>query len=92
MDYIEMIYKVIEQQGIIAGLLLIKMWQSSRLNAKLISKNCELQRFIMQCLSKELDEDHTPHNSSQDSPRLPQTADLPTDRVFVSIQNDMSPE
>jgi len=58
MDYIDMVYKVIEQQGIIAGLLLIKMWQSSRLNSKLIAKNCELQRFIMQCLSKELDEDH----------------------------------
>ena len=89
MDYIEMVYKVIEQQGIVAGLLLVKMWQSSRLNSKLIAKNCELQRFIMQCLSKELDEEHKVHSSSQVKPEQPKSPDLMVERVFVSPKDNM---
>ena len=84
MDYIEMIYRIIESQGIVAGMLLIKMWQSSKLNAKLIAKNCELQRFIMQCLSKELDEDHKQSSSSQSQSEQPRSPDLIVKRVFVS--------
>ena len=68
MEFTDMVYRTIEQQGIVAALLLIKMWQSSRLNAALISKNCELQRFIMKCLSKELDEEHNRANGSVASP------------------------
>ena len=90
MDYIEMVYKVIEQQGIIAGLLLIKMWQSSRLNSKLIAKNCELQRFIMQCLSRELSEEHNGHSLAQDKPEQPQSPDLIVERVFVSPGDNMA--
>ena len=68
MEFTDMVYRVIESQGIVATLLLIKMWQSSRLNAALIAKNCELQRFIMKCLSKELDEEHNRSNGSVASP------------------------
>ena len=89
MNYIEMVYKIIEQQGIIAGLLLIKMWQSSRLNSKLIAKNCELQRFIMQCLTRELDEEHIAHVSTQDKPEQPKSPDLIVERVFVSPGDNM---
>ena len=65
MDFLDMLYRTIETQGVVAAILLLKMWQSSKLNAKLISKNCELQRFIMKCLAKELDEDHNHSNCSQ---------------------------
>ena len=89
MDYIEMVYRVVESQGIVAGLLLIKMWQSSRLNSKLIAKNCELQRFIMECLSRELDEEHKAHGSSQSQPEQPKSPDLMVERVFVSPVDNM---
>ena len=89
MDYIDMVYNVIEQQGIIAGLLLIKMWQSARLNSKLIAKNCELQRFIMQCLSRELDEEHKVHSPSQAKPDTAKSPDLMVERVFVSPNDNM---
>lgn len=90
MDYIEMVYRVVESQGIVAGLLLIKMWQSSRLNSKLIAKNCELQRFIMECLSRELDEEHKVHSSSQSQPDASKSPDLVVERVFVSPNDNMS--
>ena len=90
MDYIEMVYKVIESQGIVAGMLLIKMWQSSRLNSKLIAKNCELQRFIMQCLSRELDEEHKANVPSQVKPDTAKIPDLMIERVFVSPVDNVS--
>ena len=89
MDYIEMVYRIVESQGIVAGLLLIKMWQSSMLNSKLIAKNCELQRFIMECLSRELDEEHKVHSSSQAKPDTAKSPDLMVERVFVSPNDNM---
>ena len=68
MDFFDAVYGVIETQGVVAAILLLKMWQDSKLNANLISKNCELQRFIMKCLAKELDEDHNHSNGSQVKP------------------------
>ena len=68
MEFTDMIYRTIETQGIVAALLVIKMWQSSKLNAALISKNCELQRFIMKCLARELDEEHNRSNGSVAQP------------------------
>ena len=56
--------RIIETQGIVAFLLLLQMWLSSRERAALLHKNCELNRFIMNCLSKELDEDRVRHNPS----------------------------
>lgn len=64
MNLFDAIYGIIQTQGVVAGILLLKMWQDSKLNANLISKNCELQRFIMKCLAKELDEDHNHSNGS----------------------------
>lgn len=67
MDILEMAWKIVESQGVIALILLISMWQQSMMNGKLLQKNCELNRFIMKCLEKELDEDHIPSNVSQPS-------------------------
>ena len=72
MEFTDMVYRTIETQGIVSALLVIKMWQSSKLNAALISKNCELQRFIMKCLARELDEEHNRSNDSVAQPNDPE--------------------
>ena len=54
---LEFFAKVIEQQGIVAGLLLIMIFQQWGMQNKLLAKICKLQDFIMICLKDELDED-----------------------------------
>lgn len=54
---LEFFEKVIEQQGIVAGLLLIMIFQQWGMQNKLLAKICKLQDFIMICLKKELEED-----------------------------------
>lgn len=54
---LEFFVKVIEQQGIVAGLLLIMIFQQWGMQNKLLAKICKLQDFIMICLKKELEED-----------------------------------
>lgn len=54
---LEFFAKVIEQQGIVAGLLLIMICQQWGMQNKLLAKICTLQNFIMDCLKKELKED-----------------------------------
>ena len=54
---LEFFEKVIEQQGIVAGLLLIMICQQWGMQNKLLAKICKLQDFIMTCLKDELDED-----------------------------------
>lgn len=49
--------KIIEQQGIVAGLLMIMICQQWGMQNKLLAKICHLQNFIMECLEKELEED-----------------------------------
>ena len=54
---LEFFEKVIEQQGIVAGLLMIMICQQWGMQNKLLAKICTLQNFIMTCLKDELDED-----------------------------------
>ena len=54
---VEFFTKVIEQQGIVAGLLLIMICPQWGMQNKLLAKICKLQDFIMTCLKDELDED-----------------------------------
>lgn len=54
---VEFFTKVIEQQGIVAGLLMIMICQQWGMQNKLLAKICTLQNFIMTCLKDELDED-----------------------------------
>lgn len=54
---VEFFAKVIEQQGIVAGLLLIMICQQWGMQNKLLTKICTLENFIMDCLKKELEED-----------------------------------
>ena len=54
---LEFFAKAIEQQGIVAGLLLIMICQQWGMQNKLLTKICTLENFIMDCLKKELEED-----------------------------------
>ena len=54
---VEFFAKVIEQQGIVAGLLMIMICQQWGMQNKLLAKICKLQDFIMTRLKDELDED-----------------------------------
>lgn len=47
---LEFFEKVIEQQGIVAGLLMIMICQQWGMQNKLLAKICTLQNFIMTCL------------------------------------------
>jgi hypothetical protein len=50
----DLVEKVIEQQGIVAGLLLIMIIQQWGMQNKLLGKICTLETFIMDCLKNEL--------------------------------------
>ena len=76
MDPIEAFWRIIENQGIVAGVLLIKMWQSSKFTAQLLRKNCEMNKFLMQCLQREIDEDHNMQNGSVATPKTQEAHDL----------------
>ena len=65
---IEASLRIIEHQGIVAFLLILQMLYNSRERAALLNKNCELNHFIMQCLQRELDEDHKAQELIQPSP------------------------
>jgi len=58
MDIISFSDKVIETQGIVAFLLLVMIVQNYIERKAMLKKNCELTSFIMECLRKELNEEH----------------------------------
>ena len=62
-QYLTATLEIIRTQGIVAFLLLLQMYLNSKERSALLHKNCELNRFIMDCLSKELSEDR--HTSGQ---------------------------
>jgi hypothetical protein len=61
MDSLTFIAGLIETQGLVAVMLAWMIIQSSRERKALLHKNCELNRFLMDCLKHALkyDEDHT---------------------------------
>jgi len=60
MDSLSFIAGLIETQGLVAVMLAWMIIQSSRERKALLHKNCELNRFLMDCLKHALkyDEDH----------------------------------
>ena len=58
MDSLDFAWKVIESQGLVATMLAYLIYQNGKEKGQLLHKICELNRFIMACLQKELDEDH----------------------------------
>lgn len=63
------ITKVLENQGLVAAMLVYMIMQSNKEKAVLLSKICELNHFIMQLLKDELCEDRDrPLESSRTAP------------------------
>lgn len=62
--YTDAVFKVIENQGIIAGLLILQMWKNRGERRELLAKVCELNRFIMRCLERELEVEHERNGDS----------------------------
>lgn len=60
MDSLTFVTNLIETQGLVAVMLAWMIIQSSRERKALLHKNCELNRFLMDCLKHALkyDEDH----------------------------------
>ena len=59
MDYLEFAWKIVEQQGILALILLIQVWQNNKERAAMVHKICTLQNFLMECLRLKMVEDST---------------------------------
>ena len=55
----DVLLKVIEQQGIVAGLLLVMIFQQWGLQNKLLSMICTLEQSMIDCLKNELKEHAT---------------------------------
>jgi hypothetical protein len=61
MDSFTFVTSLIETQGLVAVMLAWMILQNTRERKALLKKNCELNRFLMDCLKHALkyDEDHT---------------------------------
>ena len=64
MDTLDFLWKVIESQGLVATMLACLIYQNDKEKERLLGKICELNHFIMECLQRELHEDHTGHDGS----------------------------
>lgn len=54
----DVLSKVIEQQGIVAALLLYMICQQSNMSNRLLTKICTLEEFIMECYKNEMIKDN----------------------------------
>lgn len=82
--------RVIETQGIVAGLLLIMMVQNCIERKALMAKNCELNHFLMKLLQQKIDEDSSLSRSSPGSPKPGNFADLPPEGIISHPINKVS--
>lgn len=82
--------RVIETQGIVAGLLLIMMVQNCYERKALLKKNCELNHFMMSLLQQKIDEDSQVSHSSPGCPRSSNLADLPPEGIISHPTNKVS--
>lgn len=82
--------RVIETQGIVAGLLLIMMVQNCIERKALMAKNCELNHFLMKLLQQKIDEDSPVSHSSPGSPKSLNLADLPPEGIISHQANKVS--
>lgn len=73
---LDFIYKVIQDQGLVAVMLAWMIIQNSKERKELLHKNCELNGFIMQCLKQKIDEDSILHTSSVAAPNGSRIEDL----------------
>ena len=69
----ELFRQIVEQQGIVALVLLIMMLQNRSERASLLSKNCELSHYIMSVLDRCLPVGDSSDECSPDSSKSRQT-------------------
>ena len=82
--------RVIETQGIVAGLLLIMMVQNCIERKALMAKNCELNHFLMKLLQQKIDEDSIVSRSSPGSSKSSNLADLSPEGIISHPANKVS--
>jgi hypothetical protein len=82
-DPLEFSWKVVENQGIIALVLLIMMFQNSKERSALLHKNCELSKFIMECLKLKLSEDSPLPGSDRTLSKSIQTDDIGSNGTII---------
>jgi len=75
MNEFEWILRIVDEQGIIAALLILQMLQSHRDRKALMSKNCELTRYIMHVLDHKIDEDLVKNGIAPELAKSSQTQD-----------------
>lgn len=66
MDPIDFAWQIVQNQGIIALVLLWQTFQNSKERAALLHKNCELSQFIMKLLDRCLPNHEVPNESPPD--------------------------
>ena len=54
----DVLLRIVEQQGIVAALLLIMILQQVNMNSRLLNKICSLEEFIMECYKNEMIKDN----------------------------------
>ena len=54
----DVLLRIVEQQGIVAALLLIMILQQVNMNSRLLNKICALENFIMECYKNEMIKDN----------------------------------
>lgn len=77
MDQLDFIWNVIESQGLVACMFAYMIIQQKNMLNKILTKNCELNHFIMRCLDRELVEDLTPSKSPVAHQKASNHEDLP---------------
>ena len=84
------LWRVIETQGIVAGLLLIQMLQNCYERKALLKKNCELNHFIMRILERKIDEDSPLSKPAQACPKHSNFNDLPSEAIITQPAGKVS--
>lgn len=90
MDLLELVWRVIETQGIIAGLLLIQMIQNCYERKALLRKNCELNHFMMRMLERKIDEDSPLSKPVSACPKHSNFNDLPSEAIITQPTGKVS--
>lgn len=61
-DLITLFRWIVETQGFVSGLLLVVIAQNYLYTRQLMTKNCEITHFLMECVKKDWDVDHPTAN------------------------------
>lgn len=86
MTLLDLMLKVLEQQGIVALILFISMLQQNSIKKQLLNKNCEMVHYMMKCLDREFERDHVVRESSPGLSKPSNFDDLLPEDTFSSVR------